>query len=104
MESRLRPHRRATWSARRSRYRRTTYLAFLLLPWAQDAPGSNPGAPTNLCFFPPLRDTCIFVEALVNFLAGRRSVFTNHSISMTSPYREQARIQEGGRAIQKLLN
>jgi len=34
----------------------------------------------------------------------RRSVFANHSVSMTSLYREQARIQEGRSAIQKLLN
>ena len=26
--------------------RRTNQIAFLQLPWAQEAPGSNPGAPT----------------------------------------------------------
>jgi hypothetical protein len=36
---------------------------------------------------------------LVEFLIGRRSVFANHSISMTSMYCEQARIQEGRSAI-----
>ncbi len=28
--------------------RRTNKIDFLQLPWAQEAPGSNPGAPTNL--------------------------------------------------------
>src|ERR1700719_3088800 len=32
----------------RERHRRDNYLAFLSLPWAQEASGSNPDAPTNI--------------------------------------------------------
>jgi hypothetical protein len=33
--------------------RQTNYLACLLLPWAQEAPGSNPGAPTTSLIWRP---------------------------------------------------
>jgi len=34
------------------------------LPWAQEVPSSNLGAPTNLCFcFPSLIDHCIFASS-----------------------------------------
>jgi hypothetical protein len=55
------------------------------LAWAQDAPGSNPRASTNLYFdFASLRDAFIFVEALVNFSwAGGRSLQIIQSPSLT---------------------
>jgi hypothetical protein len=34
--------------------RRTNQIAFLTLPWAQEVPSSNLGAPTNLCFVFPI--------------------------------------------------
>jgi hypothetical protein len=34
--------------------RRTNQIAFLPLPWAQEVPSSNFGAPTNLCFLFPI--------------------------------------------------
>ncbi len=37
--------------------RRTNKIDFLQLPWAQEAPGSNPGAPTTSDFFPLQSDS-----------------------------------------------
>jgi hypothetical protein len=46
----------------------------------------------------------IFLLQLLWILAGRRSVFANHSISITSLHCAQARTQKGTSAIKKLLN
>src|SRR5258708_8740280 len=53
---------------------------------------------------PLLREPYIFCYSSCEFLAGRRSVFANHSISMTSLHCGQARTQKGRSAVKKLLN
>ena len=60
----------------RKKVGQTNYLAFLLLPWAQEVPSSNLGAPTNLCFlflitFGRLHLCCSPCE----FLIGRSVVY-----------------------------
>jgi hypothetical protein len=62
-----------------------------LLPWAQEVPSSNLGAPTNLVFcFPSLIDACFFATAPVNFShAGGRFLQAIQSPRLRGPVSRQ---------------
>ncbi len=77
-----------------------------LLPWAQEVPSSNLGAPTkniSRVFFYLLKapftspPTC-------GILADRRSGFASCLVSQSSPHDEFCKNMGGRRAIQKPLN
>jgi hypothetical protein len=56
-----------------------------------------------MLFVPHYLERPIFCYSPCEFLAGRRSVFGNHSISMASLHCQQARTQKSRSALQKLL-
>jgi len=56
-----------------------------LLPWAQEVPGSNPGAPTKSLFcFHIVRSTTVHPSFTCENPADRRSDFANPLIRRTS--------------------
>jgi hypothetical protein len=62
--------------------RRTNKIDFLELPWAQEVPGSNPGAPTTYTFFmcPQLDPT--FPEPITNQSTSRISGFLSDNVNI----------------------
>jgi hypothetical protein len=70
--------------------RRTNKIDFLQLPWAQEVPGSNPGAPTkniSRVFFYLLK-AAFTSNPICGILADSRSGFASHLLSESSPHDE----------------
>jgi len=72
------------------------------LAWAQEAPGSNPGAPTKqlFCFY-IARNTTVHPYFTCENSAGRRSDFANPLIRRTSQRGEQTKNKVRSSAKQK---
>ena len=76
------------------------------LPWAQEVPSSNLGAPTkniSRVFFYLLKAP-FTSNPICGILADRRSQFASRLVSKSSPHDEFAKTRGGRSAIQKLLN
>ena len=86
--------------------RRTNKIDFLQLPWAQEASGSNPDAPTkniSLVFFYLLKAP-FTSNPICGILAARRSGLASRLVSESLPHGEFAKTCGGRSAIQKVLN
>src|SRR5712692_6494077 len=76
------------------------------LPWAQEVPSSNLGAPTkniSRVFFYLLKAP-FTSNPICGILADRRSGSTSRLLSESSPHDEFAKTRGGRSAFQKLLN
>jgi hypothetical protein len=72
------------------RLKRKDFQEILRLPWAQEVPGSNPGAPTkniSRVFFYLLK-AAFTSNPICGILADRRSGFASHLLSESSPHDE----------------
>ncbi len=75
------------------------------MPWAQEAPGSNPGAPTKFipCIFLACKNV-LHPKLHCGILAGRSSQFASRLVSESSPHAEFTKTRRGRHAIQRRLN
>src|SRR5260370_5925109 len=74
----------------KTRLKRKDFQAIARLAWAQEAPGSNPGAPTkniSRVFFCLLK-AAFTSNPICGILADRRSGFASHLLSESSPHDE----------------
>jgi hypothetical protein len=90
----------------KQRLKRKDFQEIVRLTWAQEAPGSNPGAPTKnilrVLFY--LLKAPFTSNAICGILADRSSQFASRLLSDSSPHDEFAKTSGGRSAIQKLLN
>src|SRR5882724_1609642 len=88
------------------RLKRKDFQEILRLPWAQDVPSSNLGAPTkniSRVFFYLLKAP-FTSNPICGILADRRSGFASRLLSDSSPHDEFAKTSGGRSAIRKVLN